>query len=65
MRTMPYNERLFHWQSQSSTSQDSPTGQRYINYLNTGNKIGLFVREHKLYSGLTSPYIYINVTKCI
>lgn len=52
------NERLFHWQSQSSTSQDSPTGQRYINHLNTGNKIGLFVRKYKLYSGLTSPYIY-------
>nr|WP_051115666.1 DUF3427 domain-containing protein [Clostridium pasteurianum] len=53
------NERLFHWQSQSGTSQDSPTGQRYINHLNTGNKIILFVREYKVNNGLTSPYTYL------
>ena len=30
------NERLFHWQTQSKTSIESPTGQRYINHLKTG-----------------------------
>jgi hypothetical protein len=29
------NERLFHWQSQSRTSVESETGQRYINHLRT------------------------------
>ncbi len=41
------NETLFHWQSQSTTPEDSSTGQRYINHKKTGNKILLFVREYK------------------
>lgn len=53
------NEKLFHWQSQSKTSVESTTGQRYINHLKTGNKIALFVREHKLKDGLTSPFTYL------
>ena len=27
------NERLFHWQSQSTTSADSPTGRRYVEHV--------------------------------
>lgn len=53
------NEKLFHWQSQSKTSVESRTGQRYINHLKTGNKIALFVREYKLKDGLTSPFTYL------
>ena len=53
------NEKLFHWQSQSKTSVESPTGERYINHLKTGNKIALFVREYKLKEGLTSPFTYL------
>lgn len=53
------NESLFHWQSQSRISEDSETGQRYINHLNTGNKIVLFVRENKKQDGVTSPYVYL------
>ena len=53
------NERLFHWQSQSGTSVDSKTGQRYINHLKTGNKIALFVREYKNNNGFTSPFTYL------
>ena len=41
------SDKLFHWQSQSTTSVDSPTGQRYINHRKTGNRIILFVRENK------------------
>lgn len=53
------NEKLFHWQSQSTTSIDSTTGQRYINHLRKGNKVALFVREHKMKDGITSPYTYL------
>jgi superfamily II DNA or RNA helicase len=53
------NERLFHWQSQSRTSVESETGQRYINHLRTGNKIVLFVRENKKQDGLAAPYTYL------
>ena len=41
------NELLFHWQSQSTTSAQSPTGQRYIHHRQTGNQVLLFVRESK------------------
>jgi len=41
------NESLFHWQSQSTTAADSPTGQRYIHHRNKGTKVLLFVREFK------------------
>ena len=41
------NESLFHWQSQSTTGENSNTGQRYINHRKTDNNILLFVREFK------------------
>lgn len=54
------SDRLFHWQSQSTTSVDSPTGQRYINHARLGYTPLLFVREHKdLPGNRTSPYRYL------
>ena len=53
------NEKLFHWQSQSTTSVESTTGQRYIKYLSQGNKVALFVREYKNKDGITYPYTYL------
>ena len=41
------NEKLFHWQSQSTTSENSATGQRYIHHKEWGSKILLFVRNFK------------------
>jgi superfamily II DNA or RNA helicase/HKD family nuclease len=38
---------LFQWESQSTTSSASPTGQRYINHARTGSTVHLFVRETK------------------
>lgn len=53
------NDKVFNWQSQSRTSIDSPTGQRYVNHMNTNNNVLLFVRENKREDGITSPYIYL------
>lgn len=50
------NEELFHWQSQSRTTVESPTGQRYINQKPNKTKVLLFVREYKKEAGLTAPY---------
>jgi hypothetical protein len=51
---------LFHWQSQSGTSVDSPTGQRYIHHREKGYVPLLFVREtRELSSGLTAPYVFL------
>lgn len=41
------NEVLFHWQSQSTTSDTSATGQRYINHRQTGVRELIFVREYR------------------
>ena len=51
---------LFHWQSQSNTSEQSPTGQRYIRHSEIGYTPLLFVRETKsLPSGLSAPYHFL------
>ncbi len=54
------SDRLFHWQSQSTTSVASPTGHRYIHHRSMGYTPLLFVREYKrLPNGLASPYCYL------
>lgn len=53
------NDHLFHWQSQSRTSDSSPTGQRYIKHRQSGNKIALFVREYKESDGYTAPFTFL------
>lgn len=53
------SEKLFHWQSQSRTSDTSPTGQRYINQRKNKNKILLFVREYRNENSITSPFYFL------
>ncbi len=51
------NETMFHWQSQSTTSDTSPTGQRYIQHREKGSKVLLCVRESKKDQwGNAAPY---------
>ena len=50
------NESLFHWQSQSTTSDTASTGQRYINHRQRGSRVVLFVREFKQDSIGAAPY---------
>jgi len=50
---------LFHWESQSTTAQRSPTGQRYIRQHELGGRILLFVRPRKKQDGLTMPYTFL------
>ncbi|MBS3949378.1 MAG: DUF3427 domain-containing protein [Peptococcaceae bacterium] len=53
------NESLFHWQSQSTTSAESPTGQRYINHRREDSQVLLFVREFKEINNVTQPYVFL------
>ena len=53
-------ETLFQWESQSTTSSVSPTGQRYLNHAKRGSTVHLFVRETKVADrdlGVP-PYLY-------
>lgn len=55
------NEYLFHWQSQSTTPDTSPTGLRYINHRKSETKILLFAREYKKDIAGTSPYTFLGL----
>ncbi len=60
------NQWLFHWQSQSTTSADSPTGRRYIHHREKGNRILLFVRESKKDAfGRTKAYTYLGTAEYV
>jgi hypothetical protein len=51
---------LFQWESQSTTSAASPTGQRYIHHAERGSTVHLFVRETLEADGGLGrpPYLY-------
>jgi superfamily II DNA or RNA helicase/HKD family nuclease len=50
----------FHWQSQNTTSADSPTGQRYIRHREQGYTPLLFVRETRVIApGFAAPYAFL------
>ena len=55
------NEWLFHWQSQSTNSDTSPTGQRYIHHAQTGSKVLLFVREYESDIAGTAPFTFLGL----
>jgi len=55
------SERLFHWQSQSTTSASSPTGQRYI----SGSKVLLFVREFNKVGNVSQPFVCLGTARYV
>lgn len=55
------NEVLFHWQSQSTTSQSSTAGQRYMNHQSMGVRELLFVREFKSGKLGAAPYTFLGL----
>ena len=61
------NDTLFHWQSQSTTSETSPTGKRYIHHREKGSKILLFVREFKndRITGGATPYTFLGTANYV
>lgn len=61
------NEELFHWQSQSTTAESSPTGQRYIHHRAQGSLVLLFVREFKAdrISGSAATYTYLGTANYV
>lgn len=59
------NDRVFHWQSQSSTSAESPTGQRYIHHRARGSKVLLFVRDCKKGPHGAVPYTFLGLADYI
>ncbi|WP_344451890.1 DUF3427 domain-containing protein, partial [Actinocorallia aurantiaca] len=55
-----YNDRaitptIFQWDSQNETRENSRDGQRYINHVQQGSSVHLFIRENKAGA---PPYLY-------
>lgn len=59
------NETLFHWQSQSTTTLQSKTGQRYMNHNRLGSNVMIFVREYKNGKLGASPYTFLGLADFI
>ena len=61
------NEYLFHWQSQSTTSERSATAQRYIHHKQMGTRVLLFVREFKKdrISGGAEAYTFLGTANYV
>ncbi len=58
-RDYAISQDLFHWESQSTTTIASKTGQRYISHRELGTHILLFVRESRSDDNQTQPYVFL------
>jgi superfamily II DNA or RNA helicase/HKD family nuclease len=58
-RDFALSPELFHWESQSTTSSTSRTGQRYVHHRARGSQILLFVREAKTNALGAAPYVFL------
>ncbi len=61
-RDYPISPTMFHWESQSTTSVESPTGQRYLSGSST---VLLFVRHEQKDEFGTSPYLFLGPAKYV
>ena len=56
----------FHWQSQSTTPEDSPTGRRYREGHAAGHRFFLFVRENRdTDRGTTAPFVFLGPARYV
>jgi hypothetical protein len=60
-RDLALGPSLFHWESHSTTTASSATGQRTIHHASRGSRVLLFVREHRKQDGRpgapTEPFV--------
>ncbi len=67
--TMTYADRaisptVFQWESQSTTSTASPTGQRYVHHRERGSTVHLFLRETNVSDG-APPFLYAGTMRYV
>jgi len=55
---------LFHWESQSTTTISSQTGQRYLQQRKHGGHVFLFVRELKKDGGVNQAHTFLGPADC-
>jgi superfamily II DNA or RNA helicase len=62
-RDYPISRTKIHWESQSNTSQSSPTGQNYLHFKERGYTILFFARLEKRDAGETCPFVFLGPAK--
>jgi hypothetical protein len=55
----PNSRSLLHWESQSNTSLDSPTGQNLVHHQERGYTILVFARPKKKHNNCTVPFVFL------
>jgi superfamily II DNA or RNA helicase/HKD family nuclease len=55
----------FHWESQSTTTERSETGQRYVHHERMGSHVLLFVRERLREGDRTQPYTFLGPARYV
>lgn len=58
-RDYPISQRRLHWESQSTITQRTPTGENYIQFQQRGYTILFFARVEKQVDGATAPFLYL------
>jgi hypothetical protein len=62
-RDLALGPSLFHWESQSTTTAASATGQRYIHHEARGSRVLLFVREQRRHGTVTEPFVCLGFAR--
>jgi hypothetical protein len=64
-RDYPISATRLHWESQSTISQASVTGQNYLYFKQRGYTILFFARLERQLDGKTAPFIYLGPAKAL
>lgn len=64
-RDYPINATRLHWESQSTISRASTTGQNYLQFEARGYTILFFARLERQIDGETAPFIYLGPAKSL
>ena len=62
-RDLALGPHFFHWESQSTTTASSATGQRYIHHEARGSRVLLFVREQRRQGTVTEPFVCLGFAR--
>ena len=62
-RDLALGPSLFHWESQSTTTAASDTGQRYVHHAARGSRVLLFVREQRRHGTVTAPFVCLGFAR--
>jgi hypothetical protein len=55
----PISRSVLHWESQSNTALDSPTGQNLVHHTARGYTILVFARDRKKHNNCTVPFQFL------